>query len=192
MAESDNILTKLQDVLLYLIPQLNKFPRDCFMKNHLRTSGLMMAGLLLALPTLHAQTDYTNKWSTVDGGGRSSTGGVYTITGTAAQPDAGVMRGGDYTVNGGFWGRIAVVQMPGAPLLSIRRTGVNTLAICWPYPSTGYGLQLSTNLNMVNWVAAANVPVHVSDEWQVTVSPPTEGPLDENYCEYFQLKKAGP
>ena len=28
MAENDNILTKLQDLLLYLIPQLNKFPRD--------------------------------------------------------------------------------------------------------------------------------------------------------------------
>ena len=28
MAESDNILTKLQDLLVYLIPQLGKFPRD--------------------------------------------------------------------------------------------------------------------------------------------------------------------
>lgn len=28
MAESDNLLTKLQDLLVYLIPQLNKFPRD--------------------------------------------------------------------------------------------------------------------------------------------------------------------
>ena len=28
MAESDNILTKLQDLLVYLMPQLNKFPRD--------------------------------------------------------------------------------------------------------------------------------------------------------------------
>ncbi len=28
MAESDNILTKVQDLLIYLIPQLNKFPRD--------------------------------------------------------------------------------------------------------------------------------------------------------------------
>jgi len=28
MAESDSILTKLQDLLVYLIPQLNKFPRD--------------------------------------------------------------------------------------------------------------------------------------------------------------------
>ena len=28
MAESANILTRLQDVLVYLIPQLNRFPRD--------------------------------------------------------------------------------------------------------------------------------------------------------------------
>lgn len=28
MAESANILTKPQDLLVYLIPQLNKFPRD--------------------------------------------------------------------------------------------------------------------------------------------------------------------
>ena len=28
MAESDNILTRLQDLLVYLMPQLNKFPRD--------------------------------------------------------------------------------------------------------------------------------------------------------------------
>ena len=28
MAESANILTKLQDLLVYLIPQLNKFPLD--------------------------------------------------------------------------------------------------------------------------------------------------------------------
>jgi len=28
MAESDNVLTKLHDLLLYLVPQLGKFPRD--------------------------------------------------------------------------------------------------------------------------------------------------------------------
>jgi hypothetical protein len=28
MAESANLLTKLQDLLVYLIPQLNRFPRD--------------------------------------------------------------------------------------------------------------------------------------------------------------------
>lgn len=28
MAESDNILTKLHDLLVYVIPQIDKFPRD--------------------------------------------------------------------------------------------------------------------------------------------------------------------
>jgi hypothetical protein len=28
MADSNNVLTKLHDLLLYLVPQLNKFPRD--------------------------------------------------------------------------------------------------------------------------------------------------------------------
>jgi hypothetical protein len=28
MAESDNILTKMHDLLVYVIPQINKFPRD--------------------------------------------------------------------------------------------------------------------------------------------------------------------
>ena len=38
MAESENILTKLQDVLLYLIPPLNKFPRD---QKFVRRPGLL-------------------------------------------------------------------------------------------------------------------------------------------------------
>ena len=28
MAESDNVLTKLHDLLVYLVPQLSRFPRD--------------------------------------------------------------------------------------------------------------------------------------------------------------------
>jgi hypothetical protein len=143
--------------------------------------------------------DYTNRWSTVDGGGRSSTGGVYTITGTVGQPDASrrKMSGGEYTVNGGFWGRIAVVQMPGAPRLTIRQTGVNTLAICWPYPSTGYGLERSSGLELLNWTPVPGLPVHVGDEWQVTVTPSTEIRCDPygdpiNYCDSFRLKKAEP
>jgi len=116
--------------------------------------------------------DYTNKWSTVNGGGRTSTGGVYTVTGTAGQPDAGVMRAGEYTVNSGFWGLIAVVQTPGAPPLSIRHGGSSNVLVCWPYPSESYGLQQCTNLTTANWAADASVPAHVGNEWQVTVSPP--------------------
>jgi len=28
MAESDNVLSKLQDLLVYIVPQLSRFPRD--------------------------------------------------------------------------------------------------------------------------------------------------------------------
>jgi len=148
--------------------------------------ALPVLWLLLALPVF-AQTDYTNKWFTVDGGGRSSTGGVYTITGTAGQPDAGVMQRGEYTVNNGFWGIIAVVQMPGAPLLMITlNPQLSTITLSWPYPSEGYGLQQCTNLTTANWLADTNVPAQVGNEWQVTVSPPQTG---KRYYQYYRLQK---
>jgi hypothetical protein len=57
-------------------------------------------------------------WSTIDGGGGASTGGVYSVTGTFGQPDAGKISGDNYTLSGGFWGIVAAVQTPGAPWLS--------------------------------------------------------------------------
>jgi hypothetical protein len=52
-----------------------------------------------------AQTggDYDLSWSTVDGGGGSSSGGEYVLDGTIGQPDAGAMTGAGYSLQGGFW-----------------------------------------------------------------------------------------
>lgn len=69
---------------------------------------------LLALTwTALAQTGdgYDLSWSTVDGGGRESSGGNYTLMSAAGQPDAGVLSGGDYTLQGGFQ-RCAVAHDP--------------------------------------------------------------------------------
>ena len=44
-------------------------------------------GWLLATGAL-AQT-YSIDWYTIDGGGGTSTGGVYSVSGTIGQPDAG-------------------------------------------------------------------------------------------------------
>lgn len=42
--------------------------------------------------------------STMDGGGyMSSSGGEFELAGTIGQPDAGVLKGGDFTLAGGFW-----------------------------------------------------------------------------------------
>ncbi len=46
-------------------------------------------------------------WSTLDGGGATSGGGDYEVSGTVGQPDASAadaMSGGNYVLTGGFWG----------------------------------------------------------------------------------------
>jgi hypothetical protein len=45
-------------------------------------------------------------WYTIDGGGGTSSGGDYSLSGTIGQPDAGGMSGGDYDLSGGFWSGI--------------------------------------------------------------------------------------
>jgi hypothetical protein len=49
---------------------------------------------------------YDLSWSTIDGGGGTSSGGGYELTGTIGQPDASApnaMAGGTFQLTGGFW-----------------------------------------------------------------------------------------
>jgi hypothetical protein len=49
-------------------------------------------------------TTFDLTWSTVDGGGALDlSGGTFTLHGTAGQPDAGVVSGGTFVLQGGFW-----------------------------------------------------------------------------------------
>lgn len=60
--------------------------------------------LVPALALAQSGGPYDLSWSTVDGGGYTfSTGGAYTLGGTAGQPDAGALSGGSYALSGGFW-----------------------------------------------------------------------------------------
>lgn len=90
---------------------------------------------------LHAQS-FSIDWFTIDGGGGTSTGGVYSLSGTIGQPDAGKMSGGTFSIDGGFWGIIAAVQTPGGPLLSIERIG-SAVRVYWPTNATGFLLDQS-------------------------------------------------
>ncbi len=101
--------------------------------------------LTMLLPALGWAQQYSIDWHTVDGGGGTSTGGVYTVTGTIGQPDAGTMSGGTYTLSGGFWS-IAAVQTPGAPYLWATLTSTNTALIWWAVSPTSWRLQATTNL----------------------------------------------
>ena len=138
--------------------------------------GRRLAFVLLwvAVSAVQAQTNYTIDWFTVDGGGGTSTGGVYSVSGTIGQPDVGKMRGGSFAIEGGFWGLLAAVQIPGAPLLSIFRTSTNTVAVAWPSPATDWILQQNTtSVSSVNW---SNVTATIQDDGTsktLIVNPPT-------------------
>jgi hypothetical protein len=67
-----------------------------------RALVVLLAFLLLA-SAVSADGVYTISWFTVDGGGGTSSGGTYALSGTAGQPDARVLGGGGYTLAGGFW-----------------------------------------------------------------------------------------
>ena len=117
--------------------------------------------------------NYNIDWFKVSGGGGASSNGQYVVNGTIGQHDAGgPMTGGSYSLTGGFWALYAV-QTPGAPSLRIFLTTTNTAVVAWPYPSTGFTLEMNTNLATTNWSAAGGTVNQVGSENQLIVSPPT-------------------
>ena len=111
---------------------------------------------LFAIATTMAQAQtYSVDWSKVAGGGGTSTGGVYAVSGTIGQPDAGgPLTNGQYSVTGGFWVLPTAVQTPGAPLLSIAATVPGQVRISWAPSTPGFTLQSTDSLSPTNWVVA--------------------------------------
>ena len=127
-----------------------------------------------------AFAQYSIDWSTIDGGGGTSTGGAYSVSGTIGQPDAGTMSGGNYTLDGGFLSLAATIQTPPAPRLTIARAGSNVI-ISWPSPSTGFGLEENSGL-AANWISVAQVPSDNGVTKSVTL-PASAG------TRFYRLKK---
>jgi hypothetical protein len=118
---------------------------------------------------------YSINWFKVAGGGGTSTGGAYQVSGTIGQHDAGgPMTNGQYSLIGGFWSVITVVQTPGAPLLTITfNSPLPTVTVSWPSSATNYVLQQNSNLTTVNWTPVG-LPVTTNGATlSVTISPPT-------------------
>jgi hypothetical protein len=109
--------------------------------------------------------DYSLNWSTFDGGGGTSTGGVYAVSGTIGQPDAGgPLTNGQYSVTGGFRALPEAVQVEGAPTLQITRATPGLAKISWTPATSGWVLQENLNLATTNWansLSGATNPVVV-------------------------------
>src|ERR1043166_2719206 len=116
-------------------------------------STLIVAGPLLALFwECSAVADYSIDWYVVSGGGGVSTGGVYQVSGTIGQPAADAMSAGRYSLQGGFWGLIAAVQTPGAPLLQISVTASNSVLLQFTaQANAGYVIEYRESLSSGAW-----------------------------------------
>jgi hypothetical protein len=124
---------------------------------------------------------YSIDWYKIAGGGGTSTGGVYAVSGTIGQPDASAaMTGGNYSLTGGFWSLVSVVQTTGLPNLSVAHSG-NSVTVYWP--NTGsHTLQQNANLASANW-ATSGYPINTSNGTNsITITSPV-GNL------FFRLKQ---
>ena len=127
----------------------------------------------LLLPAVSFAQQYSIDWYKVAGGGGTSTGGVYSVSGTIGQHDAGgPMTGGNYSLTGGFWALISVVQTPGAPNLTITHAG-NSVIVSWP--NTGnFTLQQNANLALPNgWATSGYTITTANGTNSITITPPT-------------------
>jgi len=91
---------------------------------------LMVMCFLMTVPALgQSGGDYILTWSTIDGGGGTSSGGTYKLVGTIGQPDAAYSAGGSYELLGGFW--------PGGPLCIVQFDDFARFAEYWLETGTG-------------------------------------------------------
>ena len=63
----------------------------------------LMSILITSFAVAQTGGGFDLTWSTVDGGGGSSSGNGFNLNGTIGQADAGSMSGGNFILNGGFW-----------------------------------------------------------------------------------------
>ena len=136
--------------------------------------GLLLGNLLSAGFCLCASAQsYSVDWHKIAGGGGTSTGGVYAISGTIGQHDASTpLTGGQYSLTGGFWALISAVQTPGLPNLTITHSG-NSVIVSWP--NTGsYTLQQNPDVaNPAGWSTSAYPITLASGTNSITLISPT-------------------
>jgi hypothetical protein len=121
-----------------------------------KTWRSFVASLVFSAAAIIAQAQsYSIDWFKIAGGGGSSTGGVYSVSGTLGQHDAGApMTNGPYSLVGGFWVLPIAVQTPGAPTLHITHAAPGFATIWWTPPTPRFALQFTDSLSPTNWVNA--------------------------------------
>ncbi len=128
----------------------------------------LISTLLVDASVARAQT-YSIASFTIDGGGGTSSGGSFTLSGTIGQAAPGTLKGGSYALIGGFWDDVLVLPITGGPTLAIRRSG-NTVIIAWPSSATGFVLEATDSLwiRPIEWTPVG-LPTSAGDEQTIPV-----------------------
>lgn len=149
------------------------------MRVPLSTSFLLVLALCAPAYRSTAQS-YRVDHCSITGGGGTSTGGIYAVSGSVGQPDCfAKMQGGNYSLTSGFWSLLVPVQTPGAPTLTIKVKG-SQATISWP-SSRSFVLQQSTDLRNPNGWSIWHAPVTDDGKRSSAVVPVEVG------TRYFRL-----
>ena len=114
----------------------------------------IILSLLAGSAACLASDPYRIDWFKIAGGGGTSAGGAYSVSGTIGQPDAGTMSGGAFTLTGGFWALPVAVQSSNAPTLLITGGAPGWATISWTPATPGFVLQVSDTLTPPAWTNA--------------------------------------
>lgn len=125
----------------------------------------------LLIPSLGLAQSFSIDWYKIAGGGGTSTGATYQVTGTIGQADAsGAMTGGNYSLTGGFWSLISIMQTLGAPTLYMSHSG-NMVTVYWQDVS-GWSLQENSDIALpANWSASGGVTTSNGTNYLNIASP---------------------
>ena len=137
----------------------------------MKWSGIGCAALIAWNAAAQSQS-YSIDWYKIAGGGGTSTGGTYQASGTLGQPDAGgPMTGGSFSLTGGYWALISMVQTPGTPNLTITFVQPDSVKVSWP--NTGsYTLQQNSNLVGGNWTTSGYTITTSNGTNSITITTP--------------------
>ena len=152
----------------------SQLPQSLLCHWRLKFGACLVVGVwFLVLFSDASAQSYSINWYKIAGGGGVSASGPYTISGTIGQPDASApMTGGNYSLTGGFWAFLSVIQTPGAPTLYITHSG-STVTVFWQNVS-GWSLEQNNNLTgPTGWSTNSSWTNNISGTNYLNLTSPT-------------------
>ena len=121
--------------------------------------------------SLRAQSDnFAIDWFTIDSGGGTSADALYSVSGTAGQPDVGSLADDTFAISGGFWALFGS-DASGTGLI-VTTEGTNVV-LRWPANTPGSWVEQTHALNSGQWFLVPR-PIVVTNGQNTITIPASE------------------